>query len=273
VSITSESWWGREIVPAALNALFRRCCTFFKSDPLGGGTKGNAAHDTGRHRSFEWVRNSAFCSDRSYGTRDKRDRDGNPRHIRAFDVKLTKTQIREVSHRLDKAVRAGDAPMVAEWFGTFDNQQVVGWYEGHPSSADDSHLAHVHVGVWTIYADDAAALDALFAIMTGDDMALTDAEIQKIAKAVWDLDQIPAPRPPVADDDFATNPTWQADNTLRALVEQGRNDTAALQAKMDQILAALSGGVPLPPAGGNTSATFTGSVEFKPAVAEPPPAG
>jgi len=272
VSITSESWWGREIVPAALNALFRRCCTFFKSDPLGGGTKGNAAHDTGRHRSFEWVRNSAFCSDRSYGTRDKRDRDGNPRHIRAMDVKLNRTQIREVSHRLDKAVRAGDAPMVAEWFGTFDNSTVVGWYEGHPSSADRSHLEHVHVGVWTKYADDADALDTLFAIMTGDDMPTA----KEIAEAVWDLDHIPAPRPPVGDPDFATNPTWQPDNTLRLLVEEGRRRDAAikaLDAKLDQVIAALSGGTPLPPAGGNTSATFTGSVEFKPAVAEPPPAG
>lgn len=210
MSITSESWWGREIIPAALNATFRRCCIFFNSDPMGGGTKGNAAHTTGRHRSLEWVRNSAFCTDRSYGTRDKRDRDGNPRHIRAFDVKLTKTQIREVSHRLDDAVRAGDAPMVAEWFGTFDNQQVVGWYEGHESSSDDSHLAHVHVGVWTMYADDAAALDTLFAIMTGEAMELSDAQIQKIAdKTVETLLKKNLPIPQIWMDAFPDDPSIQ----------------------------------------------------------------
>lgn len=60
---------------------------------------------------------------------------------------------------------------MAEWFGTFDNVHVVGWYEGHPSSSDNSHLQHVHIGVWTIYANDAAAMDEIFAVMTGDDMS------------------------------------------------------------------------------------------------------
>lgn len=167
--LQSESWWTREIVPAALDAVFRQLCAHFDSDPLGGGTRGNEFHDYGRHRSLAWCLNSRFCTDRSYGTQDKRDRDGDPNHIRAIDVKLNRTQIREVSRRLDAAVRAGRAPMVAEWFGTFDNVNVSGWYEGHASSADDSHLEHVHVGVWTIYADDQAVLGALFAIMTGDD--------------------------------------------------------------------------------------------------------
>lgn len=171
MSITSESYWGREIVTDALNGLFRRCCDHFGSNPLGGGTKGNAAHTTGRHRSREWCLHSAFCTDRTYGTTDRRDRDGNPRYIRAVDVKLTPAQMRDVCHRLDNAVRGGRLPQVAEWFGTFDNRNVVGWFEGHPSSSDSSHLEHVHVGVWTIYADDVPALDEIYAVMTGDDMS------------------------------------------------------------------------------------------------------
>jgi hypothetical protein len=171
MSITSESYWGREIVTDALNNLFRRCCEHFNSDPLGGGTKGNKLHTTGRHRSREFCLLSAFSTDRTYGTTDKRDRDGNPRYIRAMDVKLTPTQMRDVCHRLDNAVRAGRLPQVAEWFGTFDNRNVVGWYEGHPSSSDDSHLEHVHVGLWTVYADDVPALDGIYDVMTGDDMS------------------------------------------------------------------------------------------------------
>jgi hypothetical protein len=171
VSITSESYWGREIVTDSFNGLFRRCCDHFNSNPLGGGTKGNAAHTTGRHRSREWVQKSAFCTNRTYGTLDKRDRDGNPRYIRALDVKLTAAQMRDVCHRLDNAVRGGRLPQVAEWFGTFDNHTVVGWYEGHASSSDDSHLEHVHVGVWTVYADDVPALDEIYDVMTGDDMS------------------------------------------------------------------------------------------------------
>jgi len=244
MTITSESWWGREIVPATLNATFRRLCEHFDSDPMGGGTKGNAAHTYGRHRSMEWCLRSAFCTDRSYGTRDKRDRDGNPRHIRAIDVKLSRAQIRDVSHNLDDAVRAGRAPMVAEWFGTFDNQHVVGWYEGHESSADDSHLEHAHVGLWTAYADDPIALDALFNIMTGAEMPLTKADakliadvlsedkdfLAAVASAVLDRDQVPAPRPPYSDPDFETNPTWQLDNSVRVLIENVREVLAAVKA-------------------------------------------
>ena len=171
MSITSESYWGREIVTDSFNGLFRRCCDHFNSNPLGGGTKGNAAHTTGRHRSREWVQKSAFCTNRTYGTLDKRDRDGNPRYIRAMDCKLTPAQMRDVCHRLDNAVRGGRLPQVAEWFGTFDNRTVVGWYEGHESSSDVSHLDHVHVGVWTVYADDVPALDEIYDVMIGDDMS------------------------------------------------------------------------------------------------------
>ena len=247
MSIFDETWWGREVIPPQLNAFFRRCCTFFKSDPMGGGTKGNAAHTYGRHRSVEWCLHSAFCTDRTYGTKDKRDRDGNPQHIRAVDVKLTRTQIREVSHRLDIAVRTGNLPQVAEWFGTFDNTNVVGWYEGHASSADDSHLEHVHVGVWTIYADDQAALNEIYDVMTGAAMALDAAD----ARTVW------------GTDGFIDNPGWRPDaaanqfirpsSGLEIAMNEAHNANAraaeavalakATAAKVDQILAAVTAGV------------------------------
>lgn len=69
---------------------------------------------------------------------------------------------------------------------------------------------------------------------------------EEIAKAVWDRDQIPAPKPPYADGDYADNPTWQADNTLGAIVTQGRKNATALAAlttKVDQLLAAVAAGV------------------------------
>lgn len=250
MSITSETYWAREIVPAPLDSCFRACCDHFGTSPLGGGTKGNASHTYGRHRSYEWCRRSAFCTDRSYGTTDQRDKDGEDRHIRAFDVPLGRVQIRDVSRRLNNAVRAGDAPMIAEWFGTFDNVNVVGWFEGEPSSSDDSHLSHVHVGLWTKYANDVAALNTVYEIMTGDTMAITSADakviaaelaknkdfLAAVAKANWDADQIPAPRAPFADPDFDTNPTWQADNTLRAIIEGQRQHHA-------EVMEALKAGI------------------------------
>jgi hypothetical protein len=48
---------------------------------------------------------------------------------------------------------------------------VVGWYEGHPSSSDDSHLWHLHVGLWTGSCDDAAQLKLLGDIITGTEPA------------------------------------------------------------------------------------------------------
>jgi len=73
---------------------------------------------------------------------------------------------------------------------------------------------------------------------------------EEIAKAVWDRDQIPAPRPPYNDPDYATNETWQADNTLRSIVEQTRKNTAGIAAvsvKLDRIIAALEAGVEVTP--------------------------
>ena len=73
---------------------------------------------------------------------------------------------------------------------------------------------------------------------------------EEYAKAVWDRDQIPAPRPPYNDPDYPENQTWQADNTLRSIIEQGRKNAAAimeLSAKVDRIIDALEAGVSVTP--------------------------
>jgi hypothetical protein len=73
---------------------------------------------------------------------------------------------------------------------------------------------------------------------------------EEYAKAVWNCDQIPAPRPPVDNPDYATNKTWQADNALSATVEQSRKNALAigeLSAKLDRIIAALEEGVTVSP--------------------------
>lgn len=172
LQLESEPYWNNETVPAALDQCFRAACRHFGTNPLGGGTRGNTSHLTGRHRSREWVANSAFCTDPTYGTRDIRDTSGKANLIRAFDVPLPPAQMVAVSRRLDAAVRSGKAPKVAEWFGTFDNLTVTGWFEGHWSSADSSHLFHVHVGLWTRYAD--GDLSDVLALITGDTMEASD---------------------------------------------------------------------------------------------------
>jgi hypothetical protein len=203
---------------------------------MGGGTKGNAAHTTGRHRSLEWCLRSVFCTDRSYGTRDARDLTGVHRHIRAVDLKLNPTQMREVSHRLNDAVRAGDAPMVAEWFGTFNNTTVVGWFEGHASSSDSSHLTHVHVGVWTKYADDPAALDRLFAIMTGEDMPTVS--------EIWNTDGMIANQGGVGGETVQASTglerAWKAAQDAENLGQQNKAGLLAVRADLTEVKQAVA---------------------------------
>lgn len=173
--ITAEIWWDREIVTVPLDKLVDDLCTHYRVPRTNGGTKGNETHRKGRHRSIEWCLNSAFCTNPAYGTTDARDKRGNPLHIRAFDFEFpTADEFHAACRRLDAAVRAGRCPYLAEWFGTFDGRDVVGWFEGHPGSADRSHLEHLHGGLWTEFADDPAALAELFNIITGADMEQTD---------------------------------------------------------------------------------------------------
>ncbi len=75
-----------------------------------------------------------------------------------------------------------------------------------------------------------------------EDVALSAADIQKVAQAVWDLDVITAAAPPYANTDYDTNKTWtakyaQADAVLKA--RQARAEVADLQAQMATLNAKL----------------------------------
>lgn len=164
MSITTESYWVREYTPAPLINFGNRLKSHFGCVVY---YKGNTAHLTGRHRSRNWVKFSAYSRDRSYGTKDARDLSGPGDAIRATDVMISGATLRAVCARLDKAVRAGQLPELAEWFGTINGSTVVGWYEGHASSSDSSHLTHLHLGFWTNYVLDEGFFNRLFAVMTG----------------------------------------------------------------------------------------------------------
>lgn len=270
MAITDDYYYQREIIPDELHGFFYDLCDHFNSNPGSGGIRGNTAHTTGRHRSLEFCKYSPYSTNHNYGTQDKRDTDGNHRHIRAVDLALGASNMSKVSHRLDDAVRAGDAPMVAEWFGTFNGEDVVGWYEGHPEDSDDSHLTHVHVGVWTKYADDRDALNELYAIMTGETMALSDDDIDRIVNALlskklkvtegW-LPVFPAD-PGVQDGTISFETALKSGYFWTRQAEDPESAPTGsrmgqLEAKVDQVLEALAGGTPLPPPGGATSGTGT----------------
>lgn len=162
-----EPQWNAETLAAPHEAFNERMASHFGLSPLLVGSKGDNNHLYGRHRSRRWDMTSRYCTDRSYGTTDARDQQNDGNFLRATDIGISGQTHWTAAHRLDTAVRAGMLPCVAEWFGTFDGRTVTGWFEGHPSSSDSSHLTHLHVGIWTKYCTDAEQLQLLGDIITG----------------------------------------------------------------------------------------------------------
>ncbi len=266
MSITSESWWGREVNAPALVALGEKLRVHYRLSADAIGIKGNAAHTQGYHRSANWVHHSAYCTSGSYsvtetpGNRNPADADW----CCALDVTLPHDELLAACQRLDEAVRAGDLEKVTEWYGNKDGDQRVDGYDNirnAVASSDDSHLWHMHLS----FDRKRVAEDHtdVYEILTGEAMALNADDVKK----VWNTDGIINNRP--VRPDFATNATVQAETALveawdeahEASVKAGENSAAiaALDAKLDQILAAI-GGTPLPPAGGNVTFTGTGTI-------------
>lgn len=196
--LAAEPWWGAEFEPPALARFNARLRAHYGHTKAQTGSKGDNRHLRGRHRSINWALNSTFCTNRSYGTVDARDRRGNWNALRATDIAITGTDLRAASTRLDAAVRGGKLLGLAEWFGTKDGLSVVGWYEGHPSTSSSSHLSHLHLGVFTEHADDTELFDLLFDTITGgsdvqlsdklsNGMTVNNALVTLVARAPWDL--------------------------------------------------------------------------------------
>jgi len=242
LQLAQEQVWQDQYVPDNLTTLLiDPLRAFYSMGAASIGAPGDNNHLYGRHRSADWDRSSAFCTNRSYGTTDARDHGGDQNIYRAVDVGIQGEVLYAASHRVDELVRSGAAPGVAEWFGTFDGVNVVGWYEGGPSSSDDSHLWHLHVGFWNSSAEDPATLQAVLAAITGEDMA--------------DYGSL---GPPPNEPEYAyAHPDVMLADLHAALVSRKTGwggadsagtwalftDLAALNAKLDQVLAALAGGV------------------------------
>lgn len=239
--LAAEPWWDAEFEPPALAAFNSHLRTHYGHTRSQTGSKGDNRHLRGRHRSINWCLNSIYCTNRAYGTVDSRDRRGNWDALRATDVGITNVTLRTTSARLDAAVRAGQLPELAEWFGTINGTTVVGWYEGRPSSSDSSHLYHLHLGYWTEHTNNAGFFTRLYDVITGDDMATTT--------EIWAADINPAPD----GSHTAGGALWTILNrtgwlnqmsSLLADVATLKAAHMAQDAKLDQILAALaSGGV------------------------------
>lgn len=252
LQLESEQVWHDQITPPFMTGfLIVPLRNFYGLGTNDVAAAGDNNHLYGRHRSANWDRQSRYCTNRSYGTVDPKDHQGNQNWYRAVDTGISGPTLWGASYRMDNAVRAGRLPEVAEWFGSFDGKTVVGWYEGHPSSSDSSHLTHLHVGFWNQYADTAAVMQRVYEVITGGPMA-----------SEWHVGEV--------TDSFLTQgqPGYtgqQRDTALAFAWQQAHESNIAAQAanaKADQALAALAEIKAMiaalqPGGGGDTPGSFT----------------
>jgi hypothetical protein len=174
VELASEEVWQAEYVTPAMDQLANRLRSFYGVGPALIGCKGDNNHLSGYHRSRRWTEESVYCTNRTYGNTYPLDAAASTSledALRAYDIQGMPDQVRwDFNHRLDAAVRAGMLPAVAQWWGTFDGQTVVGWSYGKPSVADSTHLFHTHISIWTGYVNNFQQMQLLGDIITGDDM-------------------------------------------------------------------------------------------------------
>lgn len=148
--LQAELWWAREYQPPALADLSRRLREHYQLSADAVGSKGDNNHLYGYHRSAAWVRNSAYCTDRTYSVSETpgNRKPGDVNWVCALDVTLPAEQLIAACQRLDVAVRAGRLEKITEWYGNKDGDQRVDGYENvrnQVASSDDSHLWHLHL--------------------------------------------------------------------------------------------------------------------------------
>jgi hypothetical protein len=142
---------------------------------------GAYAHKPGFHSSVEdnlerWPGN--------YSVREAINRQ-TPRTVaRALDLTWSSTQMRKRTAYLAAAAAADDPRLrcVREFYGTLDGTTVFGrahtgpdtdWYA---SSADTSHLWHLHLSFFTPYVDDWVALAGVVSVLVGEPLHDYDPE-------------------------------------------------------------------------------------------------
>lgn len=176
MAIQDELWWTREEVTPAMSTVGLRLRAAYGVGADAFGIKGNAAHTSGGHRSQEWLRNSAYCTNRTYTVQAGLSAE-EARFISAFDfvpgswgTPDNRAKMRVLTKRLIDAMKAGRLNEVVEVFGTLDGVHVTGYNNDSNSAvtSDSSHLDHVHVRTKRQYADDGAVMARIVNIMLGE---------------------------------------------------------------------------------------------------------
>lgn len=142
------------------------------------GIRGDNNHLNGYHRSRRWIKESAFCTNRTYSvSRTAGDKSGGDSNWAcAIDFGgIPQAELHQVCKRLDAAVRAGRLEKITEWYGNFgDDDRVDGFdnISNRMASSDSSHLFHLHMSFDRGRANEDHS--DLLAILIGDDMSWTE---------------------------------------------------------------------------------------------------
>jgi hypothetical protein len=204
--LRAEPWWDREIVTVELDWLGDELCRRTGQPRVAAGTKGNAVHLSGAHRSQEWITNSRWCTNRTYTVQSGLT-DVQKRHIAGFDFTpgawgsaRNRTLMREQTGRLVAALKAGRLAGVREVIGTLDGRTVVGTRaDGSTFRSDDSHLDHFHITFDRRYCANRALMERIISVALGDKEDFM-ADVRQIDwdALIWRMDAIANGRPTVA---------------------------------------------------------------------------
>jgi hypothetical protein len=175
VQLQAEPWWSREIVTDQLSWLGRELCRRTGRPSSAWGDKGNEKHLSGGHRSQEWLRNSDYCTNRSYTVQSGLSAE-ELRHICAGDFTPSSWGTSEnrklmVMHtqNLFAAAIAGELTGLRQIFGTLDGVKPIGLnvLTGTTTFPDDTHLDHLHLTFDRRYMRDAGLMSRI-ADLIGD---------------------------------------------------------------------------------------------------------
>lgn len=150
------SAWDDESTPPNLRALADLVRQYFGLGWDAIGIKGDQSHTYGYHRSRNWINESGQGRD-DYSNQLAKDLSGDGNWLAALDVSLDPPHMKSTTARLVNALKARDPRMasVREVFGTLDGNNVTAWdasSNGY-TTADDSHLSHVHMSFYRSMAN------------------------------------------------------------------------------------------------------------------------
>lgn len=169
--------------PAAMVALGVRLKAHFGVGADAFGTKGDASHYSGYHRSRNFLENSPQGNGGDYSTRGSKNQGGNGNNNCAWDLTPgvwgtadNHTKMIQITRNVLAAARANDPRLAAyyEFAGTLDGRTVVTFYAqggALKDPFDKSHIEHFHASKYRSMAenDDTGLGDIILGVGGGQE--------------------------------------------------------------------------------------------------------